>query len=701
MSEQNSTNHNSDPRANRFDYDALNPYQLKDRLDDQVSQLKAASEELYGSESAWQEGQRGFEGGAQYAELIAAIEQAGDQPTAEEKAALYYMDSAVQRYQARTLIDDEKLLSGVGGEDVNQALINHFTAIEDDIAKENQHNKDLLVSGGTPDDPLTDDRISGINGRTFENLGRNTALIAARGDVLGGPEPNQDKADTVARYMSELVARRTGAESSLDDVAFTRLQQEMYAQTKMNIRAARGYIEAAQASGQEYLQDGKEVQEVILDAEKLAQVNNKALRELQNQMPTAEEEAEADGEDEDEGDEAPQPQTPAPTPSNMPSSTPGTQGQRKHRGPQKNQGGQPTPTTGGTPGTPASSSPTNPTGTGTPAAPAPGNNPGAPANANTQPSSPNVDPKHELLLEAAKARYQATMQDVVIAGARKGNTIFKFDRKDEEGKRLHGRFSAAIREMMELEHPEYLNNPDLPNKERDALINAYYVEKHSALAKSTAALMEQGALSKFNKFVLKHKKGIRLGAMAVGFALGGGVGGAILGNAVTSGAIKFANKSEANIADLANYQFNAGESLRVADYAREQNNIGYHVQIAKEVGDNLFNQFNSSVVKARQRALLGAAGTGLVWGGVIAVGGEVLVDGADYLWNGDGGFMDKLNHLDNPDGATPWRPSAEKPWWMGTFTPWFLAAGGGALAAAAAYKKSKNAQSQKDYDLAA
>ncbi|MFZ1360655.1 MAG: hypothetical protein WAS27_01310 [Candidatus Saccharimonadales bacterium] len=314
-----------------------------------------------------------------------------------------------------------------------------------------------------------------------------------------------------------------------------------------------------------------------------------------------------------------------------------------------------------------------------------GNGPTPPDNggANRQPA-PDSHHNRQLSLEAAQARYEATMQDVVISGARRGNMLFNKGEHDEASVELHGRLDEAISELMAVEHPEYFSDQTLEAHERGALINAFYVGKRAELAKQTSEMMADGSLSKFNKFVVKHKVAIGIGATVFGGVLGGGIGGAILGKAVSSGITKMAKKSEANREAIAGATINSGESLRLIDeYVMQQHAAGESVDqamIARLAGMNMMEQYETSVVKARRKGIVGSIATGAAWGGLVWAGGHILAGGADYAWNGSGGVMDKLNHLDNANGVTPWTPSATKPWWMNGVTPWVLAGGAAGVA---------------------
>ncbi len=336
-----------------------------------------------------------------------------------------------------------------------------------------------------------------------------------------------------------------------------------------------------------------------------------------------------------------------------------------------------------TPPQPPQTPPTGPNGGN-------GNTPPPPTgggNRNAQPS-PAPERRDSLSLEAARARYEATMQDLVMSGARRGSIFINKDEHDEAAIDLHARLDETIGELLALEHPEYLTDTTIDDAQRGALINAFYVGKRAELSKRTSEMMSEGSLSKFNKFVVKHKVAIGLGATVFGGVLGGGIGGAILGKAVASGITKMAKKSEGNREAIGGATLNSGESLRLIDqYIAEQRQAGQpidQVAIAQLTGINLMEQYEKSVVQARRKGILGSIATGAAWGGLVWAGGHILVDGLDYGWNGSGGVMDHLNHLDNPNGVTPWTPSATKPWWMHGVTPWVIA--GGAAGAAFAGK---------------
>ncbi len=635
----------------------------------QVNRITAIAEALNKDEDSWVEEGSFFESGASLHALVDKITNDPDYtPSETDTVIAKYIDADLNEVTALNSIDESALLEKYQSQtdDPDEAIILHTEAIKHDLIKHNDKIARKLRDGTRidPQTPAPFEATRQYSNRDVKRLNGNKRNNAKIIKDIGAAEKvlsEEPLGMNVAAFI-EMADRHANGE--VDDETFNLAQAELEANATHLNRAANAYMLVVGDTNNNFQNQS------FIDALNLADDDNR------NKTMAAQRGARAAAQDFDNasGDE----------PSTV--------------------------DVDNTQSVPVPSQPAN--NPGQPASPTPNPNlmPNPNPNPNTAPT-PDANSRAERLrllsLEAANARYQATMQDLVISGAKRGGMLFGGANADDGDKQLQARFNSSIQELMMLEKPDYLANPDIDDNQRAALINAYYVAKRSELSNKTASLMGEGSLSKFNKFVVKHKVAIGLGAMVVGGVFGGGVGGAILGKAVASGITKMSKKGESNLESISKSGVNAGESLDILDkYIANRRTAGEPIEpelIAGLAGINLHDQFEKSVVKARRKGILGSIATGAAWGGLVWAGGHILIDGMDYGWNGDGGVMDKLNHLDNPNGVTPWTPSAEKPWWMHGITPWALTlAGGGALAATKIIKdgKKKSNTAQRDYSIA-
>lgn len=593
----------------------------------------------------------------------------GDVISDDEKLALHYINTVIAKNEAVSLIDREALAHKYShyATTFNGALDQHLKLTATDelrVAGKLQSKLDSGVNSKT--DELTEEE-----GRDKEELGR--IITAKKGMARDAtvarrmPEETQDFRANTEQYFAELIQRRLGDPRMSDD-ELSDARIELHKQLRQNLRIARAYIRVARDVG-----TGTDVQgraNVLLrEVEDMAdedhqRVTTRYAYGREEIIPdTIDLTSTPDDLDDEQRDSVAVSSDTAPTGDSMSDAR-------------------------------ADSSST-----------APNDAPGV-RNRTSQNNTPQAPEQHRLNLEAAQARYAASMQDLALSSARRGNRLFSNERDDAQAQMLQKNLSDAIRELMEVEHPEYINDTTIDKRQQGALINAYYVSKRAELSKQSAELMARGSFSKFNKFVLKHKVAIGIGATVFGGLLGGGVGGAIAGKAMSSALTSYAKKTEQGIQDFAGTIANSGESQREIDaFIEQQRRAGQAVDytdIARIAGLNLHDQFEHSVEgarKSRQKAALGAAAVGVaVW-----AGGHMMIDGLHYAWNGEGGLENWITNYDNPNGDTMWRPITERPWWMNSATPWALGTAGAAGLAIKKYRKDKKKQSasRRNYGLAA
>ncbi len=657
--------------------------------DYEVDQIEALSRALGNENFDWSESDSYVESGTALQDMLAKLHDTPDYtPTATDELIASYITADINAVKARHSIDDAALVAARPDAPTPEAaILTYVTAVKSGLE---DHNRkiDAKLAAGTGTDPVSAQaRPLNANDerRLTSNRGKNTKIIA---DVsaMEAVSKEQDSHITAAEFI-EATERHQRGELSNED--YQALRHEFTIRTNRLKRVADAYLLVVGDKEHDFKNhDFLAVVNLDDDQQKTVSRQQRTLHAATQPL--------------DPNQQAPVTQLP-PLP---PRSTP------PH---QPLPSAPPTPPSGNLPPTP----PTGPT-----PSPASGTNGGnnlppqgglptpsqggnqQPSNGNTQPSNPDQQTGN-LALEAAQARYQATMEDLAASCASRGGILLPARNGSASSEILHERLNDAIRDLMEQEKPEYLTDPSIDDRQRAALINAYYVAKRNDLTKQAAEKMGESGFSKFSKFIIKHRRAIGLGATVFGGILGGGIGGAIVGKAMASALTKMAKKGEANREAIAGSLVNGGESLDILDhYIANRQHAGEAVDVhemARIAGMNLRDQQEKLTVKARRKGIVTACATGAAWGTLVWAGGHVLVDGMDYAWNGDGGVMDKLNHLSDPNGPTPWRPSAEKPWWMSHYSPWLLAVGGAAALTAAKARKDllkKPHGSQRDYRLA-
>lgn len=342
----------------------------------------------------------------------------------------------------------------------------------------------------------------------------------------------------------------------------------------------------------------------------------------------------------------------------------------------------------------------------------------APATAATKPNA-DTERLRKLAYDDQKAavqnRYDIAVQNLATVSGNKSSDLRFRSVNSTKADAAHDEFSDAVFQMMQYDdqYKGVLSNPDLTNAERGAMINAYYVSKFSDLRKPMIDARGNNAVDKSANFIEKHKRKIKIGAFLLG-GLTGGIGGVIAGAAVSIGLSKAAKRqiTKRNEQDAADTgaagtlsHLSSFESLtEVSQVTNSMRNDEMPSPqelrlIAQVAAENLRKQHEKTIEKYREehvKRMLGSAATGLAWGGAIFLGGHMATGYFDYQLHGSGGWMDKLNHLDDPNGATPWRATVDKPWWMDinktAVATTAATLGAGALAFKVASKKAKAQQ---------
>lgn len=290
---------------------------------------------------------------------------------------------------------------------------------------------------------------------------------------------------------------------------------------------------------------------------------------------------------------------------------------------------------------------------------------------------------YEARVQAAKDQYDLAKYNLASISAKRSEFFGASRVQAQEAITAHQLFDEAIQELAELDPMmrAVMSNPELTLEERGAQINAFYVAKHAELRKATTEEMGNNWSNKGAEFIVRHKRKLKIGAVVLG-GLTGGVGGVILGTAISVGAAKAAQHHAKQQKAFAAADNGAAGSLSFVNSAvsleavdAEAANHDEHStdpavlqRIAQAAAKNLRHQHEKNFVEKyrdvhRKRAL-GAAAVGAGWFTAIMVGGHMVTGFVDYQLHGSGGMMDKLNHLDNPNGPTPWKPTVGKPWWM-------------------------------------
>lgn len=324
---------------------------------------------------------------------------------------------------------------------------------------------------------------------------------------------------------------------------------------------------------------------------------------------------------------------------------------------------------------------------------------------------------------AVHGRYERAVQSLAEVSGKRSSFTGNNEANSTTAAQAHEEFSDSVYQMMQYDdqYKGVLTNPDISVEERGALINAFYASKFNDLREKTNPLRGDNYVDKSANFINKHRTKLKIGAFVLG-GLTGGVGGVILGAAISTGLSKAAkNQIKKGEAQAAADTGAAGTTSHINTYA-SLTAVNEHIdsmprphaigpremrEIANAAYRNLMGQHETAVETYQdihRKRSVGSAATGLAWGGAIFVGGHLGTQFLDYQAHGSGGFMDKLNHLDDPNGATPWRATVDKPWWMNDATPWLMTGAAAAGFAAAAHKSSKNKKKaprkQSDYDLA-
>ena len=695
--------YNADPTSHDHDPQLENPFEgageedLRDLFSNYINDLEEVSDARYGHMDMWQsDSSTGFEGGHEFKQFVDSLDRdnlMGERLGRDEFVALTYMQSVLMKNAGRATIDEESLARHYNLD--QDIAVNHELDLEMGRTQRDNKNmrKKIAERAEDPDNPMSRSELRRVNGKIRTNRVEISDIYFTRKRAEEGRDTSG------ADFMAEMLNRRNG-EPTMDDEAFSQLRVAMADTTRFNLRTARAYARIAP----KFRSDKFDPEGIIQEVDEMM-LNDKLKDIMYGNSPVQPTDTMDDA---DYGD---MPERDADT------DTDSQTGSTSGTAPAGSGTGTPSGTTGGSPTPP----PAAPAGSGSTPPPTP---PPAGNSGNTSGNN-QFTPEETAELrriaendrrEAAESEYKAAMFALAkISGVRSSATagvVGSSNEQDDTSLRLHDRFSKAIYERMKFD-PNYskvLSNPNLTMQERGAMINAYYMRCNHEMRNASAEAMAENWANKGARFYLRHQTAIKVGTYAFG-VFTGGLHGVILARAITKG-LDVASKRQSEGFDQQLAMEKSGgagalgnaissqESLDAVLAAIEANGefTPENMQaIARIAGNNLSEQYEQKFVKAYRRVnrnrSLGAVGAGVAVGGVNWALGEMAYGYFDYQLHGSGGWMDSLNHLDNPTGNTPWHATVDKPWWMnmGVMLTGGATVAAGAVAAKAAQRQAQNA----------
>ena len=597
--------------------------QMKEYIGVQVARLEDVSEERFHDKNAWT-AQEAFNGGKEYGDLLASIEERGQELTTDEKLSVLYMDSVAYKNEAHASVNETKVLAR------NRTKGNVALAFEkqflheatDKLAKNDRHAEFIANNVNKDGEPLAEDESKKIEKSIKVNKGVINDVLVAVDDL----NKTSDR-DVAKEFFNEVIARTAG-NPQLSDEEFHATRVDVYKDMLRNVRVARAYAHLSTNKFYDSDKTSYEPKELVAGIKNLSERKGEAVKYTYVHKG----EISTDSADEEEGNEgddelarrvedaalraqahardAQKDSEDKDDPVQHHGAQPGSQSQGAHgaasaSGAGTQSGAQPGPQGQGS------------QGRGNAAQPGAANG-GNIGGRNTLPPHPERPSANE---EAERKAARRELQQIRVQNAAaalqasslsRSSHLFSAGEADMQAESLHTAFGKEVYELMQFDRPKILDDPTVTQKEKNAFISKYAFDEYH---KVTMATVDSMGGEKDPKKRKRNARLLRLGGAGLGFLLGGPAG-MVVGGSIGLGISKGLDSEMKNREKLKNavQRFEAQAASDNYLNALDREGESYNEKDAFFAATaNLMGTFEHGLVRGRRRNIGKAFLKGAAW----------------------------------------------------------------------------------------